>query len=97
MKYKYIGRECVFACPGDIFEPTFGGNNYVTFMDDSDREERVSIPAWVVESSEDFEALDSDELVENLKVCLEDMLEDDLSKDEKKAFKYVLNWIEERT
>jgi hypothetical protein len=93
MKYRYIGKDCVFASNGDIFEKSKNGYIHNTANDDW-----IGIPDWLVEDSVAFEEVNQEleEFKENLVVWLEDVIEfDEKTKDGKRALKSVLNHLEE--
>ena len=47
-KYRYIGKDCLFANFGDIFEVSHGGKGYVKFDENGDY---VTVPKYYVENN----------------------------------------------
>jgi hypothetical protein len=93
MKYRYIGKECVFATPGNIFEKSKHG--YVFNITDNDW---IGVPEWIVEDTEDFEQVNEelDVFKGNLIVWLEDVMVDEKTREGKRALKSVLRWVNDR-
>jgi hypothetical protein len=94
MNYRYIGKKCVFATPGNIFEKSKHG--YVFKITDDDW---VGVPDWLVEDTDDFEEVNQEleEFKDNLVVWLEDIIDnDENTKEGKRALRAVLEWVNDR-